>query len=175
MPGGNFSSAGSRSNSNNQSNTLGINYMTLMTRLFCAGGALLSLTALATIAQADGRDWNDGPVVNVAAIRTVDGHFDEYMHWLATTYKRQQEAAKAAGLITSYRVMVVEARTAQDPDIYLVTEYKNWAALDRLGGKFDQVSAQVEGSVEKAAQSQVDRAKIRTVLGSRTQQEALLK
>ena len=97
------------------------------------------------------------------------------MHWLATTYKRQQEAAKAAGLITSYRVMVVEARTAQDPDIYLVTEYKNWAALDRLGGKFDQVSAQVEGSVEKAAQSQADRAKIRTVLGSRTQQEALLK
>ncbi len=149
--------------------------MTLMTRLFCAGGALLSLTALATVAQADGRDWNDGPVVNVAAIRTVDGHFDEYMHWLATTYKRQQEAAKAAGLITSYRVMVVEARTAQDPDIYLVTEYKNWAALDRLGGKFDQVSAQVEGSVEKAAQSEADRAKIRTVLGSRTQQEALLK
>jgi hypothetical protein len=149
--------------------------MKLMTRLFCAGGALLSLTALATIAQADGRDWNDGPVVNVAAIRTVDGHFDEYMHWLATTYKRQQETAKAAGLITSYRVMVVEARTAQDPDIYLVTEYKNWAALDRLGGKFDQVSTQVEGSVDKAAQSQVDRAKIRTVLGSRTQQEALLK
>ena len=149
--------------------------MTLMTRLFCAGGALLSLTALATIAQADGRDWNDGPVINVESIRTVDGHFDEYMHWLATTYKRQQEAAKTAGLITSYRVMVVEARTAQDPDIYLVTEYKNWAALDRLGGKFDQVSAQVEGSVEKAAQSQVDRAKIRTVLGSRTQQEALLK
>jgi len=146
-----------------------------MTRLLCAGGALLSLTALATIAQADGRDWNDGPVVNVAAIRTVDGHFDEYMHWLATTYKRQQEAAKAAGLITSYRVMVVEARTAQDPDIYLVTEYKNWAALDRLGGKFDRVSAQVEGSVDKAAQSQADRAKIRTVLGSRTQQEALLK
>jgi hypothetical protein len=149
--------------------------MTLMTRLFCAGGALLSLTALATVAQADGRDWNDGPVVNVAAIRTVDGHFDEYMHWLATTYKRQQDTAKAAGLITSYRVMVVEARTAQDPDIYLVTEYKNWAALDRLGGKFDQVSAQVEGSVDKAAQSQMDRAKIRTVLGSRTEQEALLK
>jgi hypothetical protein len=149
--------------------------MTLMTRLFCAGGALLSLTGLATIAQADGRDWNDGPVVNVAAIRTVDGHFDDYMHWLATTYKRQQETAKAAGLITSYRVMVVEARTPQDPDIYLVTEYKNWAALDRLGGKFDQVSTQVEGSVDKAAQSQADRAKIRTVLGSRTQQEALLK
>ena len=71
--------------------------------------------------------------------------------------------------------MVVEARDPHDPDIYLVTEYKNWAALDHLGGKFDRVSAQVEGSVEKAAQSEAERAKIRTVLGSRTEQEALLK
>ena len=149
--------------------------MTLMTRLFCAGGALLSLTALATIAQADGRDWNDGPVVNVSAIRTVDGHFDDYMHWLATGYKKLQEASKAAGLITSYRVLVVEARGPHDPDIYLVTEYKNWAALDRLGGKFDQVSAKVEGSVDKANQSEADRAKIRTVLGSETMQVAQLK
>lgn len=149
--------------------------MTLMTRLFCAGGALLSLTGLATIAQADGRDWNDGPVINVASIRTVDGHFDDYMHWLATSYKKQQEAAKAAGLITAWRVITIEARGPNEPDILLVTEYKNWAALDHLGGKFDQVLAQLEGSLEKANQSEADRAKIRTVLGSRTQQEVLLK
>ena len=149
--------------------------MTLMTRVLCAAGALLSLTSLATIARADGRDWNDGPVINVAAIRTVDGHFDDYMHWLATSYKKQQDAAKAAGLITAWRVITIEARGPNEPDILLVTEYKNWAALDHLGGKFDQVLAQVEGSVEKANQSEADRAKIRTVLGSRTQQEVLLK
>ena len=149
--------------------------MKLMRRVFCAAGALLSLTSVATTALADGRDYNDGPVINVAAIRTVDGHFDDYMHWLATTYKKQQEAAKKAGLITAYRVVVIEPRGPNEPDILLVTEYKNWAALDHLGGKFDQVLAQVEGSVEKANQSEADRAKIRTVLGSRTQQEALLK
>ena len=149
--------------------------MTLVTRVFCAAGALLSLTALATTAYADGRDYNDGPVINVASIRTVDGHFDDYMHWLATSYKKQQNAAKAAGLITAWRVITIEARGPNEPDILLVTEYKNWAALDHLGGKFDQVLAQVEGSVEKANQSEADRAKIRTVLGSRTQQEALLK
>lgn len=149
--------------------------MKLMRRVFCAAGALLSLTSVATTALADGRDYNDGPVINVAAIRTVDGHFDDYMHWLATGYKKQQEAAKKAGLITAYRVVVIEPRGPNEPDILLVTEYKNWAALDHLGGKFDQVLAQVEGSVEKANQSEADRAKIRTVLGSRTQQEALLK
>jgi hypothetical protein len=149
--------------------------MTLMTRVLCAAGALITLTTLTTTALADGRDYNDGPVINVASIRTVDGHFDDYMHWLATGYKKQQEAAKKAGIITAYRVIVVEARGPNDPDILLVTEFKNWAALDGLGGKLDALSAQIQGSVEKAAQSQVERAKIRTVLGSRTQQEALLK
>ena len=145
------------------------------TQGICATAALLALTTLTTTAYADGRDWNDGPVINVSSIRTVDGHFDDYMHWLATTYKKEQEAAKKAGIIIAYRVIVIEARGPNEPDILLVTEFKNWAALDHLGSKLDEVSAQVEGSVEKANQSEVERAKIRTVLGSRTQQEALLK
>ncbi len=141
----------------------------------CGTAALVAASALTTPVYADGRDWNDGPVINVSSIRTVDGHFDDYMHWLATTYKKQQEAAKKAGLITSYRVIVIEPRGPNEPDILLVTEFKNWAALDHLGSKLDQISAQIEGSVDAAAKSEVDRAKIRTVLGSRTQQEAILK
>ena len=149
--------------------------MKRMTHLVCAAAALIAVTALPGTARADGKDYNDGPVINVASIRTVDGHFDEYMHWLATTFKKTQEAAKKAGLITGYRVIVVEARGPNEPDILLVTEYKNWAALDNLGGKLDKISAEVEGSLEAAAKSEADRAKIRTFLGSRTEQEAILK
>ena len=138
-------------------------------------GTLLSLTMVSTLAIADGTHYKDGPVVNVASIRTVDGHFDDYMQWLATKWKQQEESAKKAGLILSYRVLLVEARGPHDPDIYLVTEFKNWAALDGLGGKLDAVSSQVEGSVEKANQTEADRAKIRTVLGSQTMQVAELK
>ncbi len=131
----------------------------------CATLYLLSSAMLATIAFADGQHFNDGPVVNVAAIRTVDGHFDDYMQWLASK----------AGLILSYNVYVAEPHGPNDPDIYLVTQFKNWAALDNLGSRLDQVSAQVEGSTEKANQGEVARGKIRTVLGSQTIQEALLK
>jgi hypothetical protein len=127
------------------------------------------------VAYADGRDYTDGSVVNVASIRTVDGHFDEYMHWLATTYKRLMDAQKKAGLILSYQVMVVEARGPHDPDIYLITEYKNWAALDGLGHKTDAVIAEVVGSLEQADHAQAEREKIRTVLGSQTMQAAVLK
>src|SRR5579863_4479423 len=145
------------------------------TRVVCALAALLGLSSLSTLAYADGRDWSDGPVINVSSIRTVDGHFDDYMHFLATTFKKSQEAAKKAGLITDYSVIVVEARGPNDPDILLVTTYKDWAALDHLGSKADAISVQVEGSVEKAAQSIAERNKIRTIVGSRTEQVAILK
>jgi hypothetical protein len=47
--------------------------------------------------------------------------------------------------------------------------------MDGLGSKLDAVSAQIEGSVEKADQSEAARVKIRTILGSETMQEAVLK
>jgi hypothetical protein len=145
------------------------------TQGICATAALLALTTLTSTVYADGRDWNDGPVINVASVRTAYGHFDDYMHYLATTYKKEQEAQKAAGLILSYRVILVEPRGPQDPDILLITEYKNWAALDHLGGKIDAITAKVEGSVDKGNQGAAERDKIRTILGSHTDQEAILK
>jgi hypothetical protein len=149
--------------------------MRLMIRTLCAAGALLTLTTLTTAAYADGRNYNDGPVINVSAIRTKDGHFDDYMKFLATTYKATQDAAMKAGLILSSRVLVTQPRGPNDPDIYLVVEYKNWAALDGLGSKFDAISSKVEGSIDKAAASTAERDRIRTLLGSQTMQEALLK
>jgi hypothetical protein len=143
--------------------------------LVFAVAALAGLGSLSSRAFADGRDWSDGPVINVSSIRTVDGHFDDYMHWLATGYKKQQEAAKKAGVISAYRVIVVEARGPNDPDVLLVTEFKNWAALDNLGGKFDKIAAEMEGSVDNANKGLADRNAIRRILGSRTEQEAILK
>src|SRR5580698_2443275 len=44
---------------------LGDSFMTRITRAICATGALISVAALATMAYADGRDYNDGAVQNV--------------------------------------------------------------------------------------------------------------
>ena len=43
-----------------------------LTGRLAAIAALPALAALTTSAWADGRDWNDGPVVNSAYIRTVE-------------------------------------------------------------------------------------------------------
>lgn len=143
-------------------------------RLQVVGSALL-LAAVATGAFANGTDYNDGQIVVRTAIRTVDGHFDDYMHWLDTAWKQQEEAAKKAGIITDYKVLVAHPRSPQDPDIYLVEFFPNWAAFDGIGDKMDAISKQIWGSIKQASTEESGRGKIRTILGSEAMQEATLK
>jgi hypothetical protein len=137
--------------------------------------ALIGLAAISGPAFADDHAYTEGPVVNVAAIRTEYGKFDEYMKYLDTTWKAEQEAAKRAGYILSYRVVTVEPRGENDADIYLVVNYKNWAAFDGATAKADEIAKQVEGTLAASNQGAVDRAQIRRVLGSWTGQELALK
>jgi hypothetical protein len=148
--------------------------MTIKT-MFAVAAAILTLGFISLPASADDHPFTEGQVVNVAAIRTEYGRFDDYMKYLATTWKASQEAAKKAGYITGYKVINVEARTENDPDIYLVIYYKNWAALDDSTAKADAVTKQVEGSLTAANQGAVDRGKMRRVLGSWTGQQLDLK
>ncbi|MDB6090330.1 MAG: hypothetical protein JWN85_3114 [Gammaproteobacteria bacterium] len=142
---------------------------------FVALAAFACLACTSVAAFADDHPYAEGPVVNVSSIRTVDGKFDDYMKWLSTTWKQEQEAAKKAGYIVSYQVLTVEPRRPDDPDVYLVITYKNWAALDGSIAKGDAIAKQIEGSVAAANQSEAARSTIRRVLGSATMQVLDLK
>ena len=133
----------------------------------------LALTSVAAVAQ--DHPFTEGAVINVEAIRTEHGRFDEYLKFLDTEWKATQEAAKKAGYITSYEVITVEPRGENDPDIYLVVYYKNWAALDGATAKRDAIAKEVNGSVSAADEAGVSRGKIRRVLGSWTGQRLDLK
>jgi hypothetical protein len=140
-----------------------------------AGAATLCLSVMATAALADDHAYTEGTVSQVTSIRTVDGHFDDYMNWIDTVWKKEQEAAKKAGYIVGYEVFVAQPRSENDPDLYLMITYKNYAALDDSLAKGDAIAKQIEGSVAASNQSEIDRGKIRRVLGSETIQTANLK
>ena len=137
--------------------------------------ALVALTFMGAAALADEHPYTEGQVVNVSARRTENGKFDEYMKFVDTTWKASQEAAKKAGYVTGYKVISVEPRGENDPDLYLVIYFKNWAALDGATAKADAIANQVEGSVAAAIKGTVDRSKIRRILGSWTGQQLDLK
>jgi hypothetical protein len=135
---------------------------------FAALAAFVGVALTSFAAIAEDHPFTEGQVVQVSAIRTEYGKFDDYMKFLDTTWKATQEASKKAGYSTGYKVITVEARGENDPDIYLVVYFKNWAALDGATAKGDAIAAQVEGSVAAANKGAVDRGKMRRVLGSWT-------
>lgn len=142
-------------------------------RRFPVIGCALLLASLGTSAFA--ADYTDGPVVVRTAIRTVDGHFDDYVHWLDTVWKKQEEAAKKAGILTGYTVLFAQPRGPKDADIYLVEFYPNWAAFDGIDQKMERIGKQIWGSRKQASAGEVSRGKIRTILGSEVVQEVTLK
>ena len=144
-------------------------------RHFAAIAAFVCFALTSLGAVAEDHPFTEGQVVQVSAIRTAYGRFDDYMKFLDTTWKATQEASKKAGYSTGYKVISVEARGENDPDIYLVVYFKNWAALDGATAKGDAIAKEVEGSVAAANKGAVDRGPMRRVLGSWTGQQLDLK
>ena len=149
--------------------------MSLKTRALGAlAGLLVSFLAIGVAGAAD-RPYSEGTVSEISSIRTEPGKFDDYLAWLAGPYKQMMEAEKAAGIIVDYAVYSTTPRSPNDPDLYLVTVYKNMAALDDLAAKSDPIAEKLQGSMAEQNKAYIERGKMRTVLGSELIREAVLK
>lgn len=141
-------------------------------------GALLGICAIASLANvavASDRPYTEGPVSMVTSIRTEPGMFETYMKYLSTTYKQLMEENKKAGIVLDYHIYQTQPRSPDDPNLYLVTTYKNMAALDGLADKTDAIQQKIIGSQEVRDQQAVERGKIRTQIGTEMIRELVLK
>jgi hypothetical protein len=128
--------------------------------LIAASAALLPAAVLA-----DEHSPKEGHVLDVSSIKIKYGRFDDYWTFLRTTWRQEMEAAKKAGIIVNYTVYGAQAHNPMEPDLYLVIEYPNMAALDGLDDKMEAIDKQIFGSQKAANQAAVDRDAMRTVLG----------
>lgn len=146
-----------------------------MKRVLVMLAALLAF-AVATAGAQEKRSYEEGPVTIVTSVKIVDGQYDNYMAYLAKTYKPVMEAQKEAGLILRYAVYDRYPRAGEEGDLYLVVTYPNMAAFDGLRDKAEAVASKVTGlSREKANLASVDRNKMRTILGDEMIREVILK
>jgi hypothetical protein len=141
-------------------------------------GALAGIFAfgvLANVASGADRAYTEGSVLNVSSIRTEPGMFDAYMTYLAGTYKQLMEEQKKAGIILDYAVYSVVPQKPGDPDIYLVTTYKNMAALDGLADRTDAIQQKLIGDMAQRSAAMIARGKLRTLGGSQLIRQLILK
>ena len=135
---------------------------------------VLMLTLSVVVTAQVNRPYHNGSVWNVAFIRMKPGMDTAYLNYIATDWKRQQEASKKEGLILSYKVLTTEAHGAGDFNIMLMTEYKNLATMEANEDKAENLAQQVTGNDEKQRQGYKDRLEIREVLQDRLAREIIL-
>ena len=126
--------------------------------------------AFCCAASADEIPYKAGSVVVVSAIKIKEGHFLDYWNFLSTKWRQENEEAKKQGIVLSYEVLNAQAKSPNEPDLYLVITYPNYAALDNLDQKMSAIDKQLWGSLKQASQADAERESIRTVLGSETLQ-----
>ncbi len=143
--------------------------------IIALGASALLASAPAFAAGDEGPAFDKGPVWDFTQIKTVDGHFDDYMKWLSTDWKAQQEALKKAGRLVDYKVFIVADPRPGEADLILANEYKNMAEFDRTTEDEYAMQAKIAGSIAKANQEQAGRATIRTIQGDAVMREVMLK
>lgn len=146
-----------------------------MKLLFASLAAATLFAAAPAFAADDGPTYETGPVWDFSQVQTKDGHFDDYMAWLDTGWKAQEEALKKAGIIIDYKVYLVENPRQGEPDLVLAQEYKNMAAFDATVAQQYAMQAKIFGSLPKANADQAARGSIRTIMGEVRMREAVLK
>jgi hypothetical protein len=133
------------------------------------------LLALPSFAQTSSvRPYKNGSVWTIGFIHMNAGMERTYLTYVATEWKREQEAMKKEGIVLSYKVISTESHGTNDYNLLLMTEYKDLASMEANEAKADALGEKLFGGQDKVVQGYKDRSQIREVLGSRLGREIVL-
>ena len=141
-----------------------------MRMIYRAAIAAASLTlAFATPAFADDAyPVEPGDYVDVSMISIDDGHDLEYLTFLSGLWRRNQDYAKAQGWITGYEILSNENKRPGEPDLYLITRYKEIANTAEGKRRGDVMQAQMKMTDAEMQAASASRATYRHQMGSQS-------
>jgi hypothetical protein len=148
--------------------------MNAMKSLF-AGAALLVAATMVTPAAAQEVPVKNGTVWVASRIDVLPGQMPAYLDYLAAEWKKQQEWGKAEGHVISYHVMRTNHARNGEPDLILLIEYKDYATVAQQEAISKKYEAATGMNPRKGAAGNLEREKIRSLMGSTEYQELILK
>lgn len=141
-------------------------------QMWCA----VLLMLLSCVSSAQERPYKAGAVTVVTSVKVMDGQSDNYMKFLASSWRRTMEASKEAGIVVNYAVYNASPRRADDADLYLVTTYPNMASFDGLTEKMDPLLAKtMKMNLAQREEAAGKRTVMRTILGTEMLREVEFK
>ncbi len=146
-----------------------------MFKSLAIAAAMLGATALAAPAMAQELPVKNGSVWVASRIDTLPGQMPAYLDYLATEWKKQNEFLKAEGVLLSYRVMRTNHARNGEPDLILLLEYKDSYSIAQQEAMTKKLEAAMRRDARQGAAGNLEREKIRSLMGSTEYQELILK
>lgn len=150
--------------------------MTHMKSLFAAAGMIMAVAiAVPTTALAQESNYKPGTIWEASRIDVLPGQFENYMDYLATSWKKIQEFGKSEGVVVDYHVLSTNNARQGEADLVLVVEYKDYSTTAQQEAMSKKVNAMLAQDDRKAATLSGARSAMRELLGSTEYQELVLK
>ena len=141
-----------------------------MKRILLAVVLLLPVVALAQDDYVGGTYWT------VTGVDTKPGHFDDYMGDLNNKWRKSMEMLIKDDKVVSYQVFGNVNPRANEPDLWLLVEWKSGASLlDTPQSYFDVQSAKLFGSTQKSDDANIKRGDLRTIMENTLMRELSFK
>ncbi len=104
-----------------------------------------ALLAFGTAASAQSSNYTPGTVWTFSNIKVEPGQFENYMDFLAKTWKKEGEFGIKEGYLVSYHVFQVNNPRSNEPDLILALEAKDYLTTAQqlaIQQKFEAYMAQ---------------------------------
>jgi hypothetical protein len=139
--------------------------------------ALMLAAMLAASGSSFGQEssYTPGTVWQFAYIKTEPGQFENYMDWLAGTFKKINEFSKKDGSEVSYHVLQVNDAREGEPDLILVTEYKDYMTNAQRLALQKRIESMLALDAHKGDTESGGRKSMRKLAGGMELQELILK
>lgn len=142
----------------------------IRTGLFTAG---LMMVGAAAFAQDS--SYKPSTVWNFSSIKIEPGQFENYMDFLAKTWKKNNEFGKKEGYIVSYHVFAVNNPREGEPDLILAIESKDYMTTAQQLDVQKKYEAFMAMDPHKQDAASGERKVMRKLAGSMELQELVLK
>ena len=139
--------------------------------LFVAAGLLV----LGTAASAQDSNYTPGTVWTLSNIKVEPGQFENYMDFLAKSWKKGNDLGVREGYIVSYHVFQVNNSRSGEPDLILAIESKDYLTTAQQLDVQKKYEAFMAQDAHKADASSGERKSMRKLDGGMELQELKLK
>jgi hypothetical protein len=128
---------------------------------------LAALVAILPMAVAAQDDYSDGSYWTVTSVDTKPGKFDDYMSDLNNVWRKSMDMLIADGKVVSYKIFGNVNARHEEPDLWLMVEWKSGAAyMDTPREYWDANAKKLFGSLDKGTQANIERGELRTIMSS---------